>query len=148
MLRTLLLRPPSPNHSGSQYALLMVQYPSKRMPPPCTLSKPSMRCISSGRNVLPTLASRGLLQVVCNYKCAKSAKQHFHLAFERMSGPKETYHPISWLPPLRRRWGHLSYSFQNWFIPFWDNFLCSHVVSMLASIPPPPAYTLAIYSYW
>jgi len=34
------------------------------MPPSCTLSKPSLRCISSGRNVLPTLASRGLLQDV------------------------------------------------------------------------------------
>ena len=29
---------------------------------------------------------------------------YLHLAFERMSGPKEIYQPISWRPPLRRRW--------------------------------------------
>ena len=68
MLRTLLLRSHSTHHTGSQYALLLTSYPSKRLPPSCIL--PSMRCISSGRNVLPTLASRGLLQVICN-KCAR-----------------------------------------------------------------------------
>ena len=112
MLRTFLLRPSSPHHTGSQYALLLVPYPSKRIPPSSTPPKLSMRCISSGRNVLPTLASRGLLQVTGNIVC-RSARQHWCLTFNRMSGPKEIYHPISWQPLLRRRWDYQLYSFLN-----------------------------------
>ena len=62
MLRTLLLRPPSPHQACSQYALIF-PFPLKCTPSPCKVSKPPSRSIASGRNVLPILASRGLLQV-------------------------------------------------------------------------------------
>jgi len=63
MLRTLLLRPPSPHQAFSQYALIF-PFPLKCTPSPCKVSKPPSRSIASGRNVLPILASRGLLQDV------------------------------------------------------------------------------------